>query len=401
MLNESDVVIIGAGHAGGMAAIMLRKNKFKGSITLIGNEEYPPYQRPPLSKSFLDGKVGIERLFLKKIKFFNEKNINLLLKTKVNVINRRKKNLILENKQIITYKKLIIATGSKPVKLKTESKNSSLLYLRDINDAEKIKSLVSSSQSVGIIGSGYIGLEVAAIAAKNNLNVHIIEREERLMSRVVCPEVSNFYQKKHEAEGVIFILNNSKLDIENIGEYHILKIENNHKIKKDTVIVGIGIKPDILLAKNAGIECKNGITVDHNCSTSDKNIFAIGDCTSHPNKIFGDLRLESVHNAVEQAKTVASFIVKQPKPYHQVPWFWSEQYNIKLQIAGISDSYEEVVMKGVPENEKFTVFYFKNNILIALDAINSPKEFIMGKKLIEKKIRKSSQSFQDVIKIDN
>jgi 3-phenylpropionate/trans-cinnamate dioxygenase ferredoxin reductase component len=397
-MNGADVVIIGAGHSGGMAAIMLRKSKFKGSITIIGDENYPPYQKPPLSKRFLSEKVVKERLFLKKITFFNQNKIDLLLNNSVSKIDRKKQIIILNNNNIVCYKKLIIATGSNALKLNLPSKNNDTLYLRSIEDAEKIKEFMSMSRSIGIIGSGYIGLEVAAIAAKKGLDVCVIERESRLMSRVVCKEISDFYQQKHEKEGVKFILNCSVIDIEKKQDCHVIKFQDNNLIKTEMIVVGIGIKPNIQLAVDAGIQCSNGIFVNKNCLTSDENIFAIGDCTIHPNSIYGDLRLESVHNAVEQAKTAASFIIGEPKPYEQVPWFWSEQYNIKLQIAGISHEHDEILIKGSLENEKFTVFYLKNNTLIALDAVNSPKEFTIGKKLIEYRTNKSSQSFKDLIK---
>ena len=383
---ENRIVIVGAGHAGGMVAIMLRRLKFKGSIIIIGNEIYPPYQRPALSKGFLSGEVDMERLFLKKDSFYKKNNISLVLGREVERINRKDKNLILDNKEIVSYSKLVIATGSKVIKLEENSEDSNLNYIRDINHSKKLSSQINSSKEICIIGSGYIGLETAAVARKKKLNVVVIENENRVMKRVVSKDLSSFIQAKHESEGVIFILNKSAISTKKIGDIQKLTLNDSSEIKTEIIAIGIGVKPNIDLAKDSNIQCNNGIMVDENCLSSDNDIYAIGDCSNHFNHIYNRrIRLESVHNAVEQAKVVTYHILGDPMPYIDVPWFWSDQYNIKLQIAGISESFDQQIIKGNKEREKFTIFYFKNEVLIALDAINSSKDFILGKKLIGEK----------------
>ncbi len=380
---RNDVVIIGAGHAGGMTAVSLRQKNYHGSITLIGEEAYLPYQRPPLSKGFLAGEIKQERLYLKKQSYFEEHNIRVIKDKKVVDIDRDNKNVILNDQKQIKYGKLVIATGSILNKINTSARETNLFYLRTIRDALKIQQALKDKNKITIIGAGYIGLEIASIAVKKNINITIIEMEDRVMSRVICPVVSDFFQKKHEAAGVKFKFNVSVIDIEDSHNQKKIKCSDGNIIRADAVVIGVGIKPNIELAVNTGLACQDGIIVNENGLTSDESIFAAGDCTNHPNSIYHKrLRLESVHNAVEQAKSVAASISGENKPYHQVPWFWSDQYNLKLQIAGISQNYDQYIVRGDMEEEKFTVFYLKNKKIIAVDTINNLKEFFNGKKLI-------------------
>ena len=381
---SNDVVIIGTGHAGGMTAISLRQQDYQGLITLIGEEAYLPYQRPPLSKGFLAGEIDKERLYLKTQSYFEKHNIHVIKERKVLEIDRDKKNILLNDQKQIEYGKLVVATGSILNKINTGCRETNIYYLRTITDALKIQQALKNKNKITIIGAGYIGLEIASIAVKKNIDITIIEMEDRVMSRVTCPVVSDFFQKKHEAEGVNFKFNVSVIDIEDNHNQKQIKCTDGTVIDTDAVVIGVGIKPNIELAVNTGLACQDGIIVNENGLTSDESIFAAGDCTNHPNNIYQKrLRLESVHNAVEQAKSVAASISGENKPYHQVPWFWSDQYNIKLQIAGISQHYDHHVVRGFPEEEKFAVFYQKDKRLIAVDAINSPKEFVTGKKLIQ------------------
>jgi len=380
---RSDVVIIGAGHAGGMTAISLRQQKYQGSITLIGEEDFLPYQRPALSKGFLAGEIEEKRLYLKSQDYFDKNNINIIRNCKVVAVDRNNKIVLLENQKQIGYEKLIIATGSIVNKLKTSSRETDLYYLRTIKDSLKIREKLRNKNKITIIGAGYIGLEIASIAIKKNLEVSILELENRVMGRVVSSEVSHFFQKKHQSEGVEFKFNTSISDIEDQGKHKRIICSDGSFFNADVVVIGIGIQPNIELAQSSGLTCDNGILVDDNGQTSDHHIFAVGDCSNHHNNIFNKrLRLESVQNAVEQAKSIAASIAGTHKPYQEVPWFWSDQYNIKLQIAGISRDHDCRVTRGYPEEEKFTVFYQKEKRLIAVDAINSPKEFMLGKKWI-------------------
>jgi len=381
---KNDVVIIGAGHAGGMTAISLRKQRYQGSITLIGEENFLPYQRPALSKGFLSGEIEEKRLYLKSQNYFDKNNIHFIRNRKVVAIDRSNKTVLLEDQKQIGYEKLVIATGSIVNKLKTSSRQTDLYYLRTIGDSLKIRERLGNKNKIAIIGAGYIGLEIASIAIKKNLDVCVLELENRVMNRVVSPEVSHFFHKKHQSESVKFKFNTSITDIEDLGKQKRIICSDGSVLNADFVVIGIGIKPNIELAQSSGLECANGIIVDDNGQTSDHHIFAVGDCSNHPNDIFKRrLRLESVQNAVEQAKSIAASVAGNYKPYREVPWFWSDQYNIKLQIAGISQYYDNHVVRGLPEEEKFAVFYQKENRLIAVDAINSPKEFMVGKKLIE------------------
>ena len=385
---KNDAVIIGAGHAGGMTAISLRQRQYQGSITLIGEENYLPYQRPALSKGFLAGEIEEKRLYLKSQDYFDKNNIRIIRNCKVVAIDRNNKTILLENQKQLGYEKLVIATGSIVNKLKTSSKETDLYYLRTIRDSLKIREKLRSKNKITIIGAGYIGLEIASIATKKNLEVSVLELENRVMGRVVSAEVSDFFQKKHQSEGVEFKFNTSITDIEDRGKQKRIICSDGSFLNTDVVIIGVGIKPNIELAKSSGLTCDNGILVDANGQTSDPHIFAVGDCSNHPNNIFKQrLRLESVQNAVEQAKSIAASIAGSHKPYQEVPWFWSDQYNIKLQIAGISQDHDHRVVRGYPEEEKFAVFYQKEKRLIAVDAINSPKEFMVGKKWIAKQAK--------------
>ena len=385
---KNDVIIIGAGHAGGIMAIALRQSKFQGSITLIGEENFLPYQRPALSKGFLTGDIKEKRLYLKSQDYFDNNNIDVIRNCKVLSIDRNNKTILLENKKQLSYEKLIIATGSIVNKLKTNSGEKDLHYLRTINDSLKIRQKLKNKNKITIIGAGYIGLEIASIAITINLEVRVLELKNRVMERVVSPEVSDFFQTKHQSEGVKFKFNTSITDIENQGKQKRIICSDGSVFSTDVIVVGVGIKPNIELAKNSGLSCDNGILVDDYGQTSDPHIYAVGDCSNHPNNIFQQrLRLESVQNAVEQAKSVAASLVGNHKPYQEIPWFWSDQYNIKLQIAGISKNHDQRVIRGLPEEEKFAVFYQKENRLIAVDAINSPKEFMVGKKWIAKQAK--------------
>jgi len=385
---KNDVVIIGAGHAGGMTAISLRQRKYEGSIRLIGEENFLPYQRPALSKEFLAGEIEEKKLYLKSQNYFDKNNIHLTRDCKVVAIDRNKKTILLENKKKLGYEKLIIATGSIVKKLKANGNEKEFHYLRTINHSIKIREKLRKSKNITIVGAGYIGLEVASVAIKKNLEVRVLEMENRAMRRVVSAEVSDFFQNKHQLEGVKFMFNTYITHIEDHGKQKKIICSDGSYFNSDVVIVGVGIEPNNDLAKISGLKCNNGILVNENGQTSDPHIFAVGDCCNHPNKIFKQrLRLESVQNAVEQAKSIAGFITGNKQPYQKVPWFWSDQYNIKLQIAGISQDHDNIVMRGCPSDEKFTIFYQKENRLVAVEAINSPKEFMIVKRWIAKQAK--------------
>ena len=375
---QDKIVIIGSGQAGAMAAIYLRQKKFAGTIKVFGEESYLPYQRPPLSKGFLSNEANESKLFLKSEIFYKNNNIELNLNTKVLEIDKKNK-FVLTNNNKVSYDKLIIATGSSVNSF--NSKNQNILYLKTIKDSKIIKNKLLTGRTLAIIGGGYIGLELTSIAIKKKLKVMILESEKRLMSRVVSERISDFFENKHRSMGVDIRFNSYVKNIVANGTKKNIICNNGSEFQADLVFAGIVIKPNTQIAEEAGLECDNGIIVNDFGQTSDGSIYACGDCTNHPNKILNTrLRLESVHNAVEQSKSVASMILGNPIPYNQVPWFWSDQYNIKLQIAGIFGEYDNCLVMG--SKESFSLSFFKDNQLKCVEAINRSKDFVLGRKII-------------------
>jgi 3-phenylpropionate/trans-cinnamate dioxygenase ferredoxin reductase subunit len=393
-----DLVIIGAGQSAIQCINSLKKEGYAGSITMIGEEEHLPYQRPPLSKGFLEDSVNKERLYFKKLDFFTENKIQLKLGTSANKVDLENKLVFLSDDTHLSFDKLVFATGSRVRKLDFPGSNlSSIHYLRGLDDAESIKNDLERSKEVVVIGAGYIGLEVAAIAAKKNVTVSVIEMADRVMNRTVDPQISDYYLKLHQNNGVKFIFNNSLEEIKGSKKVESVLCSDGSEIKADMVIIGAGIIPNVELADQAGVFCDNGILVDEFGQTNYKNVYACGDCTSHPNKLLNkQLRLESVHNAMEQSKTVAFSALAKPLEYNQVPWFWSDQYDHKLQIVGLSGEHDNVVMRGNTKDQKFMLFYTKDNQLIAVDAVNNPKEFLICRKLVANKVKIKSEMISDI-----
>ena len=386
------LVVIGGGQAAIQCITSLRKEGYSGSITLVGDENHLPYQRPPLSKGFLGSSTEKDRLYLKKIEFYQENSIQLHLGVTANKIDRNNCLVHLSNDKDIGYDKLVLATGSKVRRLEFPgSELEGIHYLRGIDDAESLKDGLIKSKSLVIVGAGYIGLEVAAVAKEFDTTITVIEMANRVMNRTVDPIISDYYQKLHSKNGVKFILNESLERINGNKTVKEVICSGGSSIQADTLVIGAGVIPNIELAAESGLNCDNGICVDEFGQTDDKKIFACGDCTNHPNeKLNRRIRLESVHNAMEQSKTVASSIMDNKIPYNQVPWFWSDQYDHKLQIVGISGEHDEVLARGDQKESKFMLFYLKKGVLIAVDAINNPKEFLICRKLVENKVKISS-----------
>ena len=384
-----DVILVGAGQSADQCATILRREGFDGSILIVGEENHPPYQRPPLSKDYLAGKVDLDRVYSKKIEFYAKQKIDLLLSTRVKKINRKDKSILLSNSDKLSYKKLVLATGSRVRKLHvTGSCLSNIHYLRNINDSENIKKHIKKDKKLVIVGAGYIGLEVAAVAAGKGMFVSVIEMEQRVMNRTVDPIISKYFEDLHKQHGVKIFLNTALKKFSGSNLVSKVICSNGLELEADLVVVGAGILPNIELALDAGLECENGIIVDEYGKTGDSDIYACGDCTNHPNKILGKrLRLESVHNAIEQAKIAAENICGIDNHYKSIPWFWSDQYDIKLQIAGLSYKYDETVIRGKIESRSFSCIYIKDQFIIAIDSINNPGDFIQGKLLIENKTK--------------
>jgi len=384
-----NLLIIGAGQSAIQCISTLKKEGYSGSITLVGEEEHLPYQRPPLSKGFLEDSIGKERLYFKKLEFFTENKVQLYLGLSAKKLEIDNQKVYLSDNSELEFDKLVFATGSRVRYLDFPgSELKSIFYLRDLDDAEAIKKDLETSDNIVIIGAGYIGLEAAAIAAKKNKIVTIIEMADRVMNRTVDPQISEYYLNLHRSYGVKFHFNTSLETINKVSDSLEVVCSDGTKVKADSVLIGAGVVPNIELAEEAGIHCDNGIVVDEFGQTNFKNIYACGDCTNHPNKILKkNLRLESVHNAMEQAKTVASSVMNNPMEYSQVPWFWSDQYDHKLQIVGLSGDHDLVTMRGTTNDAKFMLFYTKDEELIAVDAINNPKEFLISRKLVANKVK--------------
>ena len=384
-----NLLIIGAGQSAIQCISTLKKEGYSGSITLVGEEEHLPYQRPPLSKGFLEDSVNKERLYFKKLEFFTENKVQLYLGLSAEKLEIDNQKVYLSDNSVLEFDKLVFATGSRVRYLDFPgSELKSIFYLRDLDDAEAIKKDLETSENLVIIGAGYIGLEAAAIAAKKNKKVTIIEMADRVMNRTVDPQISEYYLNLHESYGVKFHFNTSLETINEVSNSLEVVCSDGTEVKADSVLIGAGVVPNIELAEEAGINCDNGIIVNEFGQTNFKNIYACGDCTNHPNKILNkNLRLESVHNAMEQAKTVASSVMNNPMEYNQVPWFWSDQYDHKLQIVGLSGDHDLVTMRGNTNDAKFMLFYTKDEELIAVDAINNPKEFLISRKLVANKVK--------------
>ena len=380
------MVIIGCGQAGGQAAASLRQEKYEGPITMIGQEPYIPYQRPPLSKQYLSGEQEKEKLSLRQESFYSEKEINLKLETSVLSLDPHKKELQLENDETVTYDKLLVATGGRPRKLEVDGHTlKGIHYLRNIDDVDAIKTQMNTSQNLVIVGGGYIGLEVASVAIKRGLTVSVLEMESRILERVTTEEMSAFYHQLHTDEGVN-ILTSTQAKAFKGSETVESVVCGDHEIPADLVIVGIGILPNTEMAEAAGLKTNNGLVVDEHCRTSNEHIFAAGDCTNHPNPILNRrLRLESVPNAMEQGRVAASNMLGGSKSYASMPWFWSDQYEHKLQMVGFSKDSDQSIVRGDMATKSFTVFYLKEDSIIAADSVNNPKEFMASKQLVGKK----------------
>ena len=379
------IVIIGAGHAAGQAAASLRQAKFEGPITIIGDEAHVPYQRPPLSKQYLAGTQLADKVYLRAEKFYADKDIQLMLDTRATQIDPGTKTINLDNGETIAYEKLLISTGSRPRKLSIEGSDlSGIHYLRTMDDVDGIRADVKPGANLVIVGGGYIGLEVAAVGIELGMNVHVLEMEERILQRVTTPEMSAYYHKLHTDRGVHIHTQTGVTGFSGNGSVEKV-LCGDESFDADIVIVGIGIIPNIEIAEEAGIHCNNGIVVDDHCRTSDPDIYAAGDCTNHPNPLMNKrLRLESVPNAMDQARVSTANMLGDDKVYAAIPWFWSDQYDLKLQMVGFSADGDSQVLRGDMDTHQFAIFYLKDGKVVAADAINSPKEFMLCKQLVGK-----------------
>ena len=391
------IVVIGGEQAAAQVCASLRQEKYTGDIVMITEETHLPYQRPPLSKQYLAGEQTVERLAVRAQKFYDTQNIQLQLADPVARIDRSSKSVETASGQKFSYEKLIICTGSRARKINIEGSDlTGIHYLRTLDDVDAIRNDMQAGKRLAIVGGGYIGLEVGAVAIKAGLEVTLIEMEERILKRVTTSELSDFYAKLHTKAGIKIhtetAVSGFTANPESSTRVGGVKCSDGTEIAADLVIVGIGIIPNIEIASEAGIECDNGILVDDHCCTSDANIYAVGDCTNHPNALLKKrLRLESVPNAMEQARVASANILGNEKIYCSLPWFWSDQYDLKLQMSGFSGEADQHITRGSMEDQAFLIFHLKDGVLVGVDSVNSPKEFMACKKLVEKGARESNK----------
>ena len=376
------VIVVGAGQAGSSCVVKLRNLGFKGKITLIGAEDAPPYQRPPLSKKYLLGELELERLYLRPEALYAEQNIDLQKGAEVTGIDKTAKTISI-GAETLSYSDLVLTTGSIPNRLPAAIGGAlnGVYTVRDLQDVDAMAPEFAKGRAVLIVGGGYIGLEAAAVAASKGLQVTVVEMADRILQRVAAPETSDFFRELHAKHGVHILEGVGLAELTGEDRVSAAKLDDGTEIKVDFVIVGVGIRPATALAEAAGLELENGIKTDALGRTSDPHIWSAGDCASFPYK--GQrIRLESVPNAIDQAEIVAENIMGAGKDYTAKPWFWSDQYDTKLQIAGLNAGYDSVVTrKG--DSDAISFWYYNGETLLAVDAANDPRAYMIGKRMIE------------------
>ncbi|WP_010126443.1 NAD(P)/FAD-dependent oxidoreductase [Sphingomonas sp. KC8] len=385
-VGQYDVLIVGAGHGGAQAALMLRQQKFEGTVALLGDEPEPPYERPPLSKDYFSGEKSFERILIRPATFWAERNVDLLLNRRVTAVDPAAHQVTLADGSTIGYGKLIWATGGSPRRLACEGHGVKGVHgVRTRADVDQMMTELDATTDVVVIGGGYIGLEAAAVLAKFGKTVTVLEALDRVLARVAGEPLSRFYEAEHRAHGVDVRLGVSvDCILENDGRATGVRLADGTVLPAQMVIVGIGIIPAVEPLLAAGASGGNGVDVDGLCRTSLPDIFAIGDCAAHENA-FADgarIRLESVQNANDQANVVAKTIMGATDAYHAVPWFWSNQYDLRLQTVGLSTGHDALVMRGDPAERSFSVVYLKGGKVIALDCVNATKDYVQGRALV-------------------
>lgn len=384
MPDTATCIIVGASHAAAQLAPSLRQEGWTGRVIVIGDEPYAPYHRPPLSKTFLMGQKGVSDILIRPAEAYARHGLELRLGQRVASVQRADKTLTLQSGEVLPYDKLALCTGASVRRVCFPGAElPGVHYLRTIDDVERIKTGVVPGAHAVIVGGGYIGLETAAVLRKLGMSVTVLEMAPRVLARVTAPEVSAFYQRVHAQEGVEIRTGVVVNRFEGEGRVTGVICGDGNRFEADLVVVGVGVVPNFELAAAAGLSVDNGIIVDACARTNDPDIVAAGDCTRHPSALYGMIRLESVPNATEQAKSAAASLCGKAKPYEALPWFWSDQFDLKLQIAGLNQGYDQVVIRGDSGHSRsFAAFYLHEGRLIAADCINRPQEFVVSKRLI-------------------
>jgi NADPH-dependent 2,4-dienoyl-CoA reductase/sulfur reductase-like enzyme len=386
-IDHADVVIVGTGHGGAQAAIALRQHGHEDTILMIGRDEAPPYERPPLSKEYLAGDKGFERIMIRPEKFWAEKGISLRLGAAVTAIDPQAHRLTLSDGGSVTYRKLIWSGGGDPRRLPVPGAVlPGVFYVRDKRDADAMmQALAEGAKRAVVIGGGYIGLEAAAVLRKLGCEVTLVEMLPRLLARVAGEELSDFYAEEHRRQGVDLRLETGVSAVLGEGRVTGVRLDSGEEVPCDMVVVGIGIVPAVAPLIAAGAAGSNGVDVDFCCRTTLDDIYAIGDCAAHANPYADNavIRLESVQNAHDMANTAARAIMGEKEAYDALPWFWSNQYDLKLQTAGLSLGFDQTVLRGDPASRKFTVVYLKAGKPIAFDCVGTMKDYVQARKLLE------------------
>lgn len=377
-----NIVIVGGGNAGMQVADSLRRGDFGGSIDLICAESHLPYQRPPLSKKFLEGKLEAKRLFLRPASYYETKNINLHLSTEVTAIDRRAHTVTTKDGRLLTYDKLVLAAGARVREL-PGAESFGLHYIRGINDVAELKAKLASPRKITLVGGGFIGLEAAATLTTLGHSVTVVEAMDNIMPGLVAPALANYFRRVHESHGVQILEGVGVEAVAKTDDGYELSLKDGQKLEADLVVVGIGVIANTELASDAGLAIDRGIIVNEFAQTDDPNIYAVGDCATGMHMRFGaPTRLESVQNAVDQAMVAAKSILGEPIAYDALPWFWSDQYDLKLQMAGLSRGFDDTVIRGDMTSDKFSVCYFTGGKLIAVDSVNAIADHMAAKRLL-------------------
>ncbi|NNU16243.1 FAD-dependent oxidoreductase [Parvularcula sp. ZS-1/3] len=397
-MADAGIVIVGAGQAGAAAATKLRQMKVDAPITVIGAEPDPPYERPPLSKDYLSGERSFDRLLIRPETFWANQDVAFKLGAPVTAVDAEAKTVTLEGGETVPYDTLIWATGGSPRKLACQGGDLPGVHtVRSRIDADRMKTELPTVKRAIVIGGGYIGLEAAAVLRKHGREVVLLEAAPRLLSRVAGEALSSFFAEEHARQGVDLRIETTADCIVGDAKAEGVHLADGSGIEGQMVVVGIGIIPDVAPLADAGAEVSNGVHVDAECRTNLPDVFAIGDCALHPNGFAGGemIRLESVQNANDQAATVAKILAGRGGAYEAFPWFWSDQYDLKLQTAGLNLGYDEEVLRGDPDSRQFSVGYFREGRILAVDCVNDPQTYVAGRKLITDRVSPDLEKFAD------
>lgn len=393
------ISIVGAGQAAAQAVDALWRRGYRGAIVLFGEEPHLPYQRPPLSKKYLAGELERTRLLIRPESYYTERGVQLRLGCRIREIDRRTQRISAEDGSTSPYDALLIATGSRSRFVSVpDAQLFGVHYLRTVGDADRLRQWFEPGHRVVVIGGGYIGLEAAATAVECGLSVTVIEMADRVMKRVVCAELSRFYEAQHARHGVRILCSTRVGAINGDAAGHVRSVtfDDGTEHLADVVLIGVGVAAEDSLAAEAGLECADGIVVDAACRTSDPHIFAAGDCTSHVSQRYGRrVRLESVENAFEQGTTAALGMLGEPIVHDKVPWFWSDQYDLKLIIVGLSAGHDATIVRGDPSSRGFSVCYLRDRELIAIDTVNAPKDQMAARRLVAARVEPDLRKLAD------